>query len=78
MGNPFNQIMGMLSSGKNPNFIVQQMMKTNPQISQMINQIQNSAKSNNMTSKEYALQWFKQQGIPENQVMQIAHKMGIK
>lgn len=78
MGNDiFQMLMGMMMGG-NPQQMVQQALMSNPQNNQIMTQLQNSIKSSGMSSKDYAIQFFKQRGISEQQVMQMAQKFGLK
>lgn len=74
--NPMNDIMQMLNGGANPQVMAQQMLQNNPQARQLIQQMQNQA--NGRSPKEMALQYAKQQGINEKDLMQLAQRFGLK
>lgn len=73
----FSMLMTMMA-GSNPQQMLQQAIMNNPQNNQLITQLQNSIKSSGMSSKDYAIQFFKQRGISEQQLMQMAKKFGIQ
>ena len=70
----FNPIANALS----PQQIVQSALQQNPQLRQQLQFMQNQARSHNMTDEQYARQWFKQQQIPEQQMIDIANKFGLR
>lgn len=74
--NPINGIMQMMNSGKDPKAIVDQILSSNPQARQFFNQMQNQA--NGRSPKEMAIQYASQKGISQEQLMQLAGRMGIK
>lgn len=74
--NPINGIMQMMNNGMNPQAFANQILQQNPQAKQFLTQIQNQA--NGRSPKEMALQYAKQQGISEQQLMQLANRMGLK
>lgn len=77
MNNNLLQMLQMFR-GKNPQMIMQMLSRTNPQVGQMLSQYQNMAKSNNMTAEQLARQLAKQNGLSEQDIMQIANMLSIK
>lgn len=70
--NPMNALMQMMSSGGNPQQIVQKLMQNNPKFNSIMNQVKNSG----MTTEQYARQYAKQNGIDINQMINYIKKMG--
>jgi TolA-binding protein len=70
------QIMQMLNSGSNPQQVLQQMLQNNPQMQQTFKQIQNMA--GDMDPRDFAIKLAKQNGMTEQQLMNIARQFGIK
>lgn len=68
MGNLLNQIIG----SANPQQMFSQVLNNNPQMSQMLQQIQNSTDGAN--PKDIAMNLAKQRGIPEDQIMQLFNR----
>lgn len=71
-----NQMLGMM--GGNPQQFLQMQMQKNPQIAQTKMQLENMQKSSGLGGKEFALQYAKQNGIPEQVIMQLANGLGLK
>ncbi len=69
--NVFSQIIGM---GNNPQQIFQNMINNNPQLQVVLNQMQQSG----LSSKEYALQFAKQNNININPIIEMFQKRGIR
>lgn len=69
--NVFSQIIGM---GNNPQQIFQNMINNNPQIQVVLNQMQQSG----LSSKDYALQFAKQNNIDINPMIDMLQKRGIR
>lgn len=69
--NVFSQIIGM---GNNPQQIFQNMINNNPQLQVVLNQMQQSG----LSSKEYALQFAKQNNININPMIEMLQKRGIR
>lgn len=76
-GSPFDMMM-MLMGNNNPQQMLKNAMMGNVKNNQTLTQLQNSIKSSGMSSKDYAMQFFKQRGMTEEQVMQLAQKFGAK
>jgi len=69
--NVFSQIIGM---GNTPQQIFQNMINNNPQIQVVLNQMQQSG----LSSKDYALQFAKQNNIDINPMIEMLQKRGIR
>lgn len=67
--------MRMSQGGVNPQMIAQQMLASNPELKQIMTQMQNMA--NGLSPREFAIQYAKQNGVSEEQLMQVARKFGI-
>lgn len=76
-GSPFDMMM-MFMGNNNPKQMLQNAIFGNAKNNQTLTQLQNSIKSSGMSSKEYAMQFFKQRGMTEEQVLQLAQKFGAK
>lgn len=77
MNNNLMQMLQMLR-GKNPQTAIQMLSQRNPHVGQLLSQYQNMAKSNNMTSEQLARQLAKQNGLSDQDIMQIANMLSIK
>lgn len=73
-----NRMSQFLAMKQNPNVAIQSMMQQNPAFAQKAQAMQNMMNGSKMSQKDFAMQWFKQQGISEDQVMQLARQMGLK
>lgn len=71
-----SKMLSMISSGGNPQQIIQQFMTSNPNAQQAINQYKNMAGDAN--PRDFAIQLAKQNGMSEQELMQIANKFGLK
>lgn len=76
MNNPMNNVLQMMNGGMNPQMIMDRMLQNNPQAKQFLEQMKNQ--SNGRSPKEMALQYARQQGISDQQLMEMANKMGLK
>ena len=74
--NPINMFMQFLNNGGNPQQLAAQALQQNPQLKQVMEQLQN--KSNGQSPRDIAMQLIKERGIDPSQIMQIANKMGLK
>lgn len=72
-GNMLPMIMQMLSSGNNPNQLVQQLMQNNPQMNSIANQMRNSG----MPPKEFLMQYARQNGKNIQPLLDMLSKRGI-
>lgn len=69
-----NNIMQMLMSGANPNQIMQNIIRQNPQAQVILNQMQQS----NMTPQQYVMQLAKQNNININPVLNMLRQRGYR
>ena len=74
--NPINGILQMLNGGANPQVMANQMLQRNPQAQQFLAQMQNQA--NGRSPREVAIQYAKQNGISEKELMRLAGRMGLR
>lgn len=74
--NPVNGILQMLNNGGNPQQIANRILQSNPQARQFMQQMQNQA--NGRSPKEMAMQYAKQRGISEKDLMELASRFGAK
>lgn len=72
-GNMLPMIMQMLSSGNNPNQLVQQLMQNNPQMNSIANQMRNSG----MPPKDFLMQYAQQNGKNIQPLLDMLSKRGI-
>lgn len=70
--NPF-QMMSMMSNAKSPQAILEAMFQENPQLRQVMEQLKNS--SGGASPEQIARQLAKQNGISEEQLMQLYNKI---
>lgn len=73
---PIQQIAQLISSGRNPQQVLNQIVGNNPQMQQNLKQLQNMA--GNMNPRDFAIQLAKQNGMSEQQLMDLARQLGIK
>lgn len=71
-GNIF-QLMQLIQKSKNPRWVFEQMVQSNPRYQQVFNQLRNS--SNGASAEEMARQLARQQGISEEQLMQMYNSL---
>lgn len=71
-----NQILSLM--GGNPSSFLQSQLQQNPQARQIQTQLQNMQKSSGMSSKDFALQYARQNGIDVNALQQFANRLGLK
>lgn len=72
--NPMNFLYQVLNQRLNPNAVLEQMIKGNPQMQFVLNQ----AKSSGMSLKDYTMQYAKQNNIDINSYLQMMSQFGIK
>ena len=75
-GNPAEAMLQFLNNGGDPRKLASQIMQQNPQVQEIMTQLHNV--SGGQHPKDIAMQLAKQRGINPSQLMQIAHKMGLK
>lgn len=69
-----NLVMQMMSNGQDPNQIVQQIISKNPQAQVLFNQMKQSG----MSTKDFTLQYAKQNNINIEPIINILSQKGIK
>lgn len=77
-GNFVDMVSQVIKMGNNPRQFIQAQMQSNPQFAQQFGNLQKVMRGSGMSSKQFAIQFCKQNGIPEEQVMQVAQMLGIK
>lgn len=76
-GNPMgnsNNIIQMLMSGGNPQMIMQNIIRQNPQAQVILNQMQQSG----MTPQQYVMQLAKQNNVNINPMLNMLRQRGFK
>lgn len=73
---PMGQIMAALDGGMNPQAMAAQIMQKNPQAAAMVQEMQRNM--GGRSPKEVALEYCRNHGIPEQQVMGLAQRMSIR
>jgi len=73
-GNPMNILMQLMAGGGNPQQMVQNMMRQNPQVNAIFNQ----QKQSGMTMEQFARQYAKQNNIDINQMVDFLKQRNIK
>lgn len=68
------QLIQMLMSGANPQQMVQQIARQNPQANAMLNQMHQSG----MTPQEFTMQYARQHGINLEPLLQQLKQRGVK
>ena len=69
-------IINMANARKNPQQIMQMLIQQNPQVKQMMTQIQNMA--NGRTPQEFITQLAQQNGVSQDRIDQLMQMMGQK
>ena len=72
--NQIQQLIAFMNSGGNPQVLIQQMMRDNPQMQSTLMQIKNMV--GDKSPKEFAIQLAKQQGIDSQQIEDLSKRMG--
>lgn len=72
-GNPMNILMQMMSGG-NPQVMLQNAMKQNPQLQAILNQ----QKQSGMSMEQYVRQIAQQQGVDINPMVQFLRQRGMR
>lgn len=73
-GSPMNILMQLMAGGGNPQQMVQNMMRQNPQVNAIFNQ----QKQSGMTMEQFARQYAKQNNIDINQMVDFLKQRSIK
>lgn len=71
--NPMNFLMNLMSMGNNPQQIINNVLNQNPQMQVAINQM----KSSGMSTKDYVLQYARQNNINIQPFIQMMNSRGI-
>lgn len=71
--NPMNFLMNLMSMGNNPQQIINNVLNQNPQMQVAINQM----KSSGMSTKDYVLQYARQNNINIQPIIQMMNSRGI-
>ena len=72
--NPMNILMQLMSMGQNPQQITNQILSQNPQLKVVFNQMQQSG----MSTKDYVMQYAKQNNIDIRPMLDMFNQKGIK
>lgn len=75
-GNPFAVLNTFLGKGGNPQQFLNMLMGKMPNANQTVQQIQNMM--GNRSPKEFALQLGKQSGVNEQEILNLAQRLGAK
>lgn len=73
-GNPMQLLMQLMSSGQNPQAMVENMMRKNPQFNAMINQQRQSGKS----MEQFVRQYAKQNNIDIDSMLNMLRNSGAR
>ncbi len=73
-GNPMQLLMQLMSSGKNPQAMVEDMMRKNPQFNAMLNQQRQSGKS----MEQFVRQYAKQNNIDIDSMLNMLRNSGAR
>lgn len=74
MNNVVDLIMRIMTNGQNPNQVVEQLINNNPQAQALFTQM----KQNNMSVKDFTLQYAKQNNINIETILNTLSQRGIK
>lgn len=74
MNNIVDLIMRIMTNGQNPNQVVEQLINNNPQAQTLFAQV----KQNNMSIKDFTLQYAKQNNINIETILNTLSQRGIK
>ena len=74
-GSPVGAILQAINGGMNPQAMVQQVMQSNPQAVQMVQEMQRN--SGGRSPKDVAMDYCRNNGISEQDVMRLASQLGI-
>lgn len=72
-GNPMQMLMQMLSSGQNPQIMMQNMLQNNPRVNAVLKQVQQSG----MSMEQYVRQYAKQNNIDIEPMINALRKRGL-
>lgn len=71
---PLQMIMQLMTSGQNPQAILQNLMNQNPNAQAILNQMNQSG----MNPREFVQQYCRQNNIDLSQIQNLANSRGIK
>ena len=74
MNNPVQVLMQLMQMGNNPNAIVQNAIRQNPQLSFILNQMQTSG----LSPQQYVMQYAKQMNIDIQPLISMLNQNGMK
>ena len=74
MNNVLNTFFQFMSMGNNPEMIIQNIVKQNPNIQGVLTQMQNSG----LSPRDYVMQYAKQNNIDLNYMISAINNRGIK
>lgn len=74
--NPIDSLTAFVNNGGNPQQAMQMLIGNNPQVKQMMTQLNNMR--GNRSLEEFALEGAKQRGLDVNQIKNLAKRMGAK
>ena len=74
MNNIINMITQIMTNGQNPNQIIQQMLRQNPQAQVLFNQMQQSG----MSMKDFTMQYVRQNNINIDAILNGLSQRGVK
>lgn len=74
MNNIINIITQMITSGQNPNQLINQMVQQNPQAQILFNQMQQSG----MSMKDFTMQYARQNNVNIDAILNALYQRGIK
>lgn len=74
MNNIVDLIMRIMTNGQNPNQVVEQLINNNPQAQALFTQM----KQNNMSIKDFTLQYAKQNNINIETILNTLSQRGVK
>lgn len=76
--NPMNAMLEFMNGGGDPKQLIEKQLANNPQLNQTFQQLKGMMGASKLSSKEFAMQYFKGMGINPQQVEMLAKKMGIQ
>lgn len=75
-GSPVTQLLEAINNGMNPQAMAQQIIQQNPQAMQMIQEMQRNL--GGRSPRVAAMEYCRNNGISEQDVMRLASSLGIK
>lgn len=76
LNNTIDTLIGFYNSGRNPREIMNMLIQQNPQVKQMMVQVQNMAQGR--SPQEFITQLAKQNGVEQNKIDQLMKMVGHK